>query len=57
MPVKTIELLDKRTNRTIALKVIDNGVATTRAEPVDRGKPSWLRAATGGEGAGAERVG
>jgi lipoic acid synthetase len=44
MPVKTIELLDKRTNRTIALKVIDNGVATTRAEPVDRNKPSWLRA-------------
>jgi lipoic acid synthetase len=44
MPVKTVELLDKRTNRTIALKVIDNGVATTRAEPVDRHKPSWLRA-------------
>ncbi len=45
MPVKTVELLDKRTNRTIALKVIENGVATSRAEPVDRGKPSWLRAA------------
>jgi lipoic acid synthetase len=44
MPVKTVELLDKRTNRTIALKVIDNGVATTRSEPVDRNKPSWLRA-------------
>jgi len=44
MPVKTIELLDKRTNRTIALKVIDNGMATTRSEPVDRGKPGWLRA-------------
>src|SRR4029079_4344849 len=39
MPVKTVELLDKRTNRTFALKVIDNGVATTRSEPVDRGKP------------------
>jgi lipoyl synthase len=44
MAVKTVELLDKRTNRTIALKVIDNGVATTRSEPVDRGKPGWLRA-------------
>lgn len=45
MPLKTVELLDKRTNRSIALKVVENGVATTRAEPVDRNKPNWLRAA------------
>jgi len=44
MATKTIELLDKRTSRTISLKVVDNGVATTRTEPVDRGKPNWLRA-------------
>lgn len=44
MTNKIIELLDKRTSRTISLKVVDNGVATTRSEPVDRGKPSWLRA-------------
>jgi len=45
MSLKTVELLDKRTNRSIALKVVENGVATTRAEPVDRNKPNWLRAA------------
>ncbi len=45
MSLKTVELVDKRTQRMIALKVVENGVATTRAEPVDRNKPNWLRAA------------
>ncbi|HMP16687.1 MAG TPA: hypothetical protein PKD72_06680, partial [Gemmatales bacterium] len=44
MPIKTVELHDKRTSRTISLRVVDNGVAHTRPEPVDRGKPKWLRA-------------
>jgi lipoic acid synthetase len=45
MSLKTIQLLDKRTSRSISLQVVENGVATTRAEPVDRNKPAWLRAA------------
>jgi lipoic acid synthetase len=44
MSLKTVELLDARTGRSIALRVVDNGVATDRPEPVDRNKPAWLRA-------------
>jgi lipoic acid synthetase len=42
--LKAVTLPDKRTGRLIELKVVDNGVASTRAEPVDRNKPGWLRA-------------
>ncbi len=42
--MKQVTLPDKRTGGTISLQVVDNGVATTRSEPVDRNKPSWLRA-------------
>jgi lipoic acid synthetase len=43
MSLKTVVLPDARTGRSIALRVVDNGVATDRPEPVDRNKPAWLR--------------
>jgi lipoic acid synthetase len=43
MAIKTVALPDTRTGRTIALQVVDNGVATERSEPIDRNKPGWLR--------------
>ena len=42
--LKTIQLEDYQNGGLIELKVIHNGVATERSEPVDRNKPSWLRA-------------
>lgn len=42
--LKTVQLPDFQTGGLIELKVIENGVATQRSEPVDRHKPSWLRA-------------
>jgi lipoyl synthase len=45
MSLKTIELPDARTGGTISLRVIENGVAGHRPEPLDRSKPTWLRAA------------
>lgn len=41
---KTVQLEDFQNGGLIELKVIENGVATARPEPVDRHKPSWLRA-------------
>jgi len=41
---KTVQLEDFRNGGLIELEVIQNGVATERAEPVDRHKPAWLRA-------------
>lgn len=42
--IKTIRLPNYQGKGMIELKVIDNGVAHARPEPVDRNKPSWLRA-------------
>ncbi len=42
--LKTIQLEDFQNGGLIELKVIHNGVATQRTEPIDRNKPSWLRA-------------
>ncbi|GEM86551.1 lipoyl synthase [Meiothermus granaticius] len=42
--LKTVQLEDFQNGGLIELKVIPNGVATDRPEPVDRHKPSWLRA-------------
>ncbi|RIH89553.1 Lipoyl synthase [Calidithermus terrae] len=42
--VKTVQLEDFSTGGVIELKVIHNGVAQERPEPVDRHKPAWLRA-------------
>lgn len=46
MPVKkpeTVQLEDRHTGDTVSLRVVRDGVARDRPEPVDRGKPSWLR--------------
>ncbi len=42
--LKTVQLEDFQNGGLIELKVIHNGVATQRPEPIDRNKPSWLRA-------------
>ena len=42
--IKTVQLEDFQNCGLIELKVIHNGVATLRSEPIDRNKPSWLRA-------------
>lgn len=42
--LKIVQLEDFRSGGLIELKVVDGGVATDRPEPVDRNKPSWLRA-------------
>ena len=42
--LKTVRLEDFQNGGLIELKVIANGVATERTEPVDRHKPAWLRA-------------
>lgn len=42
--LKTVHLEDFQSGGLIELKVIPNGVATQRPEPIDRNKPSWLRA-------------
>lgn len=42
--LKTVQLPDFQTGGLIELKVIENGVANERSEPVDRHKPAWLRA-------------
>ncbi len=42
--LKTVQLEDFQNGGLIELKVIHNGVATQRSEPIDRNKPSWLRA-------------
>lgn len=42
--IKTVQLEDFQNGGLIELKVIHNGVATLRSEPIDRNKPSWLRA-------------
>ncbi|MGQ9511420.1 MAG: lipoyl synthase [Thermaceae bacterium] len=40
--LKTVELLGP--DGIIELKVIKNGLAQTRPEPIDRNKPSWIKA-------------
>jgi lipoyl synthase len=40
--IKNVQLQDA--DGLIELKVVHNGVATERPEPIDRNKPSWLRA-------------
>jgi len=42
--LKTVQLEDFQNGGLIELKVIHNGVATQRPEPIDRNKPAWLRA-------------
>ncbi len=42
--LKTIQLEDFQNGGLIELKVVHNGVSTQRSEPIDRNKPSWLRA-------------
>ncbi len=42
--LKTVQLEDFQHGGLIELKVIPNGVAQERPEPVDRHKPAWLRA-------------
>lgn len=41
---KTVQLEDFQHGGLIELKVIPGGIAQERPEPVDRNKPSWLRA-------------
>lgn len=40
---ETVQLEDRRTGGSVSLRVVRDGVAGERPEPVDRGKPSWLR--------------
>jgi lipoic acid synthetase len=42
--LKTVQLEDYTTGDLIELKVVHNGVMDSRPEPIDRNKPSWLRA-------------